>query len=333
MSGKPEYKVPTMKQINRLPWNGYNVVSTFSGGGGSSTGYRMAGYRVAWANEFVEAAQDTYRANMSRHTHLSTEDIRNVTGKALLSESGLSHGSIDLFDGSPPCASFSMAGNREKDWGKVKKYSDKEQRTDDLFFEYIRLISETMPKTFVAENVAGLARGIAVGYLLKILKQLRDIGYQVQAKTLDAQWLGVPQSRKRLIIIGVRNDLQQQPKYPAPLRYSYTIKDAIPNCIMAKFGRSGWKLSNRPSTTVSAQRTWNAKTSGQGCELARFRGNGKTIERVFNTEEIKAICSFPSDFIITGDTAQQWERCGRSVPPVMMRHIAKAVQGVLDAAR
>lgn len=330
MSGKPAYKVPTMAQINKLPWNGYNVVSTFSGGGGSSTGYRMAGYRVLWANEFIEAAQDTYRANMAKHTHLNSADIREITAEQLLKESGMEVGEIDLFDGSPPCASFSVAGNRETDWGKVKKYSDKAQRTDDLFFEYIRLVEGTQPKTFVAENVAGLASGKAVGYLKQIVAKMRDAGYSVQAKTLDAQWLGVPQMRKRLIFVGVRNDLNAEPRHPKPLQYRHTIRDAVPDALSVRFGRSGWKPSNRPSNTVSAQKAWAPKTNGQGSELARFK-NGD--ERVFDTKELKRICGFPADYTITGTDTQQWERCGRSVPPIMMLHIARSVEGILNDAK
>src|SRR4051794_21473768 len=134
-AAKPPYQVPTMAEIRETPWNGLTAVSTFSGCGGNSTGYRIAGFRMAWANEFIPAAQDTYRANAAPHTVLNTRDVREVTGAQLLAEAGLGVGEIDLFDGSPPCASFSTAGKRDKGWGTVKKYSDVEQRSDDLFYE------------------------------------------------------------------------------------------------------------------------------------------------------------------------------------------------------
>ena len=144
---KPPYQVPSMESIRAMPWNGFNAISTFSGGGGSSTGYRMAGFRVLWASEFIDAARDTYRANMAPHTILDGRDIRQVKGSDILDAIKMQPGELDLFDGSPPCASFSTAGKRESGWGKVKKYSDKEQRTDDLFFEFVRLIREVKPKT------------------------------------------------------------------------------------------------------------------------------------------------------------------------------------------
>ncbi len=123
-------------------------------------------------------------------------------------------GELDLFDGSPPCASFSTAGKREAGWGKVKDYSDTKQRTDDLFLEYVRLLRGLQPKVFVAENVSGLVKGVAKGYFLEILAALKASGYRVTCRVLDAQWLGVPQQRQRTIFVGVREDLGLDPVHP-----------------------------------------------------------------------------------------------------------------------
>ena len=139
MNGE-KYKVPTMKQIEKVKGtNGYNVVSTFSGCGGSCLGYEMAGYNVLYANEFIPEAQRTYRAN-HKNVCLDTRDIRVIQPEEILEMTKLKKGELDLFDGSPPCSSFSILGKREKGWGKVKTYSDTKQRTDDLFFEYIRIL-------------------------------------------------------------------------------------------------------------------------------------------------------------------------------------------------
>ena len=228
---KPPYRVPSMEEIAAIPWNGYNVVSTFSGCGGSSLGYKMAGFRVLWANEFIPAAQDTYRAN-HHGTILDARDIRTVQPADILEAIGMQAGELDLFDGSPPCASFSTAGKREAGWGKVKAYSDTKQRTDDLFFEYTRLVNGVQPKVFVAENVSGLVKGTAKGYFLEILAALKECGYTVSAKLLDAQWLGVPQMRQRVIFVGVRNDLVAKygvkPAHPTPLSLRYSVRDALP---------------------------------------------------------------------------------------------------------
>lgn len=239
MTVKPAYRVPTMEEIRAIPWNGLNVVSTFSGGGGSSTGYRMAGFRVLWASEFVPAARDTYRANASPSTVLDDRDIREVKAEDILEATGLERGQLDLFDGSPPCASFSTSGQREQGWGTVKTYSDVKQRSDDLFYEFARLLEGLQPRAFIAENVSGLVKGSAKGYFKRILAALRETGYVVEARLLDAVWLGVPQARQRLIFQGVRADLGVAPAFPKPLPYRYTIGDALPDLRAVRYDTSG----------------------------------------------------------------------------------------------
>ena len=122
----------------------YKVISLFSGTGGSSLGYKLAGLKVLLSNEFVEAAWECYEANFPGTVCLH-EDIRKLTGDIILSKVGLKKGELDVLDGSPPCASFSTAGKREKKWGTVTKYSDVEQRVDDLLFEYARILGEIQP--------------------------------------------------------------------------------------------------------------------------------------------------------------------------------------------
>ena len=227
MTTQPEYQVPSMVDIAALEPNGRKVISTFSGCGGSSLGYRMAGCHVVAANEFVPAAQEVYRMNASPSTILLPDDIRTMSGQDFLQAVGLDVGELDIFDGSPPCASFSAAGKRSGGWGQVKKYSDTAQRVDDLFYEYARVLKEIQPKAFIAENVDGLVRGESKGYFKMIYRELEQCGYQVAAAVLDASRLGVPQARKRLIFMGLRNDLRAQLRYPTPLPYRYTLRDAL----------------------------------------------------------------------------------------------------------
>ena len=347
MIDKPAYRVPTMAEINARPWNGFTVVSTFSGAGGSSLGYRMAGFRVAWVNEFVEAARETYRANARPETIIDGRDIREITGAEILHATGLKPGELDVLDGSPPCASFSTAGKREKAWGTVKKYSDVEQRADDLFFEFARLLGELRPRTFVAENVSGLVMGTAKGYFLSILGALKSTGYVVAARMLDAQWLGVPQQRRRLIFVGVRDDLDAAPAHPAPLPYRYSIRDALPWLVdgaehppvedgaqIARFaigaewdkaghgGKSDKYLNlvrgaiGRPAPTITA-------TGGNSSAAGPVH---PTEKRKFAIAELRRLCGFPDDFVLTGSYAQQWERLGRAVPPPMMERIATTLR-------
>ncbi len=257
---KPEYRVPSMDEVRAVPPNGLRVASTFSGCGGSSLGFRMAGFTVLYANEFIEAARESYRANASETTFIDSRDIRTVSGSSLRELAGLGDDELDVLEGSPPCASFSTAGKRHRLWGEVKSYSDTRQRADDLFFEYARLVGEVRPRAFVAENVSGLAEGVAKGYFIEILAALRKQGYRVGVRKLDAQWLGVPQRRKRLIFIGFREDLGLDPAdaFPAPLAYRYSLRDAVP-WIEAVEGATGYdkhayRSSDLPAETVLAGR-------------------------------------------------------------------------------
>jgi DNA (cytosine-5)-methyltransferase 1 len=342
---KPPYRVPLMSEIAALPWNGFNAVSTFSGCGGSSLGYKMAGFRVLWASEFIPSAQETYRAN-HLNTILDTRDIRQVKSADILAAIGMKPGELDLFDGSPPCASFSTAGAREAGWGKVKKYSDTTQRTDDLFFEYVRLVREIQPKVFVAENVSGLVKGTAKGYFLEILAALKACGYKVSCRVLDAQWLGVPQSRQRTIFVGVRNDLGAEPLHPTPLPYCYTLREAIPwitgktavevepECDISRFAiGKEWdrvKAGGQSSKYFSLQKPSLDLPCPCVTQTAGNTGAAgvchPTEKRKFSISELRRICAFPDDFILRGSYAQQWERLGRAVPPVMMSHIAATVR-------
>lgn len=359
-----------MTDIARVPHNGYKAISTFSGCGGSALGYKMAGFRVLWASEFIPAAQETYRAN-HKDTILDVRDIRQVKPEDILEAVHMRRGELDLLDGSPPCASFSTAGKREQGWGKVKAYSDTKQRVDDLFFEFARILDGLQPRVFVAENVAGLVRGTAKGYFIEILSALKSCGYRVKCKVLDAQWLGVPQTRVRTIFIGVRNDLGIDPVHPAPLPYRYTVRDALPWIVKAVQDHKGQfatqeasdkpvfcRASSASQVYVEAEsdisryctgREWDKLAPGEKSDryinlikahpdkpvptICALHGSASiasvthpTEKRKFSIAELKRLCGFPDDFILTGTYAQQWERLGRAVPPVMMFHIAAAIR-------
>ena len=318
-SNKPPYSVPSMAEINVLPWNGFRVASTFSGCGGSCLGYRMAGFRVVWANEFVPAAQESYRANKAADCILDCRDIRTVQAEEILSATGLKVGELDLFDGSPPCQAFSTAGKREKGWGKGKRYEHGAVQCDEqLFNEYIRLLRGLQPKTFVAENVSGLVKGTAKGMFLEILHDMKASGYRVKCKVLDAQWLGVPQMRQRTIFVGVREDLGLEPVHPKPLSYRYSVRDVIPWVVKIQTGAyaSEWRPSDEPMCSIVAS---------DGSRNHRSQMTTGTERRKFTIAELRRICAFPDDFVLVGSYAQQWERLGNSVPPVMMMYIANFI--------
>lgn len=307
----------------------------------------MAGFEVLWANEFIPAAQKTYLAN-HKDTALCSLDIRQVHETDILRATGLKVGELDVLEGSPPCSSFSTSGLREEKWGEQKKYSGtKCQVTDDLFFEYTRLLNGLQPKVFVAENVSGLVKGVAKGYFKQISEALRACGYNVSAKLLDAKWLGVPQSRQRVIFVGTRKDLNVAPVHPAPLPYFYTMRDAIypeipGKCWTLKDGTKyrklwHWCRAHNETEFPKANKALFGKESCYSHKRTEWDKPCPTLTiaqdtyhpdfpRSLTVPEAKRICSFPDDFVLCGSYRQQWERLGRAVPPVMSFAIAKVIR-------
>ena len=205
------------------------AVGSFSGCGGSSLGLRLAGFRVPYAIEFVPAASETYAANFP-DAYVDRRDIREVIPAEILDRLGLERGELDLFEGSPPCASFSNAGKGTALHGQVKKYSDTKQRTDDLFFEWLRLLAGLMPRAFVAENVPGMLRSSTIAdYAWKVSETLSKLGYRVRAGVLNACHYGVPQDRRRLFFVGVREDVETDPYFPPTLAPApaHTLRQAL----------------------------------------------------------------------------------------------------------
>ena len=188
----------------------FTVVSTFAGGGGSSTGYRLAGGKVVAINEFVEEAVATYSRNFP-DTKVILGDIKNITGKDLLEVGNLKPGELDILDGSPPCSAFSTSGKGKKGWNREKKYSDGKTVTniEDLFLEYIRIAEDIQPKVIVAENVEGITSRAAIEKLRDFVTGFERIapGYKMVYQVMDASKFGVPQSRMRTFFVGVRSDV------------------------------------------------------------------------------------------------------------------------------
>ena len=188
--------------------NKFTVISTFAGGGGSSTGYRLAGGNVLLINEFVEEAISTYRANFPE-TKVLVDDIKKYSGEDFLNMANLQPGELDIFDGSPPCSAFSMAGKREKGWNTVKSYSDgkKQENIEDLFLEFIRIAKVIKPKVIMAENVRGITVGEAIKKLNEFINAFEDIGYHTSYKVMTSADFGVAQNRQRTIFMCVRHDV------------------------------------------------------------------------------------------------------------------------------
>lgn len=312
------------------------VISTFAGCGGSSLGYKWAGFTELLAIDNNENAVETFKLNFDCPVWL--RDIKEVTSKQILDFCKIGKGELDILDGSPPCQGFSTAGKRQINDDR-----------NDLFMEFVRLVNGLQPKVFVMENVSGMMKGKMKGSFNNILQTLKDTNYNVKVKLMNAMWYNVPQSRERLIFIGVRKDIGE-PSFPKPLKTFITVKEALKdidkgieygskNCLKLwkylKYGKNASSLSknikkqfgytslmfglikidpNKPSPTLQKE------TAGAAGLL-----HWKEERRLYITE-LKRICSFPDDWKLIGSQEQQQARLGNSVMPKMMEAIAKTIK-------
>ena len=171
------------------------VISLFAGCGGSSLGYSMAGYRELLAVEWDDHAVATFKLNFPE-VPVYHGNIAKLSVEECLRLAGIGPGELDVLDGSPPCQGFSTAGKRRMDDGR-----------NTLFREYVRLLRGLRPKILIMENVSGMVKGKMKLIFAEILKELKESGYHVSARLMNAMYYGVPQSRQRMIFVGVREDI------------------------------------------------------------------------------------------------------------------------------
>jgi DNA (cytosine-5)-methyltransferase 1 len=312
--------------------NGLKVFGTFICGGGSTMGYKLAGFEHLGGVEIDPQVADVYKTNHDPK-YLFVEDIREFANRTEFPEDLYN---LDILDGSPPCSSFSMAGNREKDWGKEKVFREGQakQRLDDLFFDYIKLAKKLQPKVVIAENVKGMLQGNAKTYVKRVKDEFEKVGYKVQLFLLNAASMGVPQKRERVFFICQRNDLNF-PKLELKFNEENIKVKEILNSVTdndeylkhsdlftnyynkAKQGEvvgtfmAGCKRlnENEVSNTIAAQGGYN-----------HFH---PTICRQLSKNEVCLIGSYPIDYNFK---SLKWHYLiGMSVPPVMTAQVATEI--------
>ena len=312
------------------------VFGTFICGGGSSMGYKLAGYEHLGGVEVDDLISGVYEAN-HHPKYLYREDIRVTHARTDLPAELYQ---VDIFDGSPPCSSFSMAGNREEDWGKEKIFAEGQslQRLDDLFFDYLKMVEKLRPKVAIAENVTGLVKGNAKAYVHNIAREFRRIGYTVQLFNLNAASMGVPQARERIFFIARRNDLNFKPlqlTFNEPAITFGEIEDQVhevlgkpitdiikPFWAQTKPGRPLSKVHPKGhyfnSYKVSRQKVVVTIAANDGARYIHYKHPYKISD-----ECLKLIGSFPMDYNFMNVRPQYL--IGMSVPPVMIAQIANQV--------
>ena len=312
------------------------VISLFAGCGGSSLGYRLVGCDERLAVEYDDNAVKTLRLNFP-DLQIYHGDVADLSVERCLEISRLAKGELDVLDGSPPCQGFSVAGHR--------KINDVR---NTLFREYVRLLGGLKPKAFIMENVRGLVLGAMKRTFLTIISELRACGYRVKAQLMNAQYYNVPQSRERVIFVGIREDLGIEPSHPKPQTRPISL------CVALK----GADTSGTPKLGDKYGRTWKLLKPGQNCgkimgvafqtckvnplrpsptlmKSQTGRGFATLMHwsecRALSIGEGKRIASFPDDFRFLGGYQEQWSRIGNCVPPNMMRAIAEHVCRLIAA--
>lgn len=326
----------------------FKVISTFAGAGGSSTGYVWAGGKVLLAVEWDSNAAATYRLNYP-DTHVYEGDISELSLDDVLRITGLKPGELDIFDGSPPCTGFSTTGKRE--------FNDPRNQ---LFREYVRLLRGLQPKAFVMENVPGLVAGKMKLIFAEIMRELRGSGYRVSCRKLNAQYFGVPQSRERLIFIGVREDFGIAPSHPTAVTRPITAGQALEGVVIDEDERQmllaagakyqayqEWALmkpgQKRRAVTGEIKgfncRKWNPRRPAytlvkNDCNISMHGAMHWVEQRRFTVSEYKRFASFPDDYQFAGEWKDAVARMGNSVPPMLMYYVAKHIyQAILGQTR
>lgn len=330
-----------LSDLRTVPKNGLTVFSCFSCGGGSSMGYKLAGYDVIGNVEIDPRVMKVYQANNHpRFPYLmDVREFLKIPAADLPEE--LFH--LDILDGSPPCSVFSTAGEREKGWNKEKVFREGQamQKLDDLFFFFIRIAEKLKPRVVIAENVSGLLKGNAKGYVNEIFKAFDTAGYKTQLFLLNAAFMGVPQRRERCFFIAQRKD-QGFPK----LTLKFDEKPIVFGEVRSEHGmpidpqsaKATYEYLKSMKPTDKSIKDIKKRLYGKesnfndiiyrDCDVAQtITASGQGIRACdkswLSGKDCANVTTFPQDYDF-GDQIPKYVT-GMSVPPVMMAQVSTAV--------
>lgn len=303
------------------------VVSLFSGAGGLDLGFQNAGFNIVWANDFDEDACKTYSLNIGNHiTHANVADILSTDIP-----------DCDVIIGGFPCQGFSQAN---------LKRSTEDDR-NQLYLEFLRIVKDKKPKFFVAENVRGILSLDNGNAIKQIIKDFSEAGYRLKYQLFNTADYGVPQTRYRVIIVGVRSDLNFDYVFPSPthispkkknssnLNFWISISDALKDItepedehIFKNHVYSQYKVTNRNFTGH------RATDPNKPSPTILARGNGKggvcaiqhpKNHRRMSIRESALIQTFPLDFEFIGSMTSCYRQVGNAVPVLFAQKIAESL--------
>lgn len=329
----------SLSDLDSVKKNGIKVMSTFACGGGSSMGYKRAGCEIVAANDIDPEMAWHYKRNLNPPIYYLCP-IRDLLTADLPEELF----NLDILDGSPPCSTFSMAGSREKSWGKEKHFREGQakQVLSDLFFDYLDLVARLKPKVAIAENVKGMLIGNAKGYTKMVMARFREIGYRPQLFLLNAADCGVPQLRERVFFCALRNDIDAPPLKLSPTNRWVSAGEACADVDSGPIANPRpndlkyWHLARPMESYSSVKKRLGHKEGcfshirlGETSPAPTMTSNLQTLThwkypRKLNHSEVKRLGSFPDDYEVKSPDVGNY-MIGMSVPPKMTEAVARAV--------
>ena len=335
--GEPKFRVLGS------PPSGLTSVELFAGAGGTALGLENAGFEHLLLFEVDSFACQTLRENRPQW-NVAEGDVHALNFAPF-------KGKVNLLQGGVPCQAFSYAG-KSKGFGDTR---------GTLFFEFARAISECKPDTIMMENVRGLLTHDGGSTLRTMLGCLMDEGYRVAVKVLRAQFLDVAQKRERLVILGVREDLDVPLLFPRQEGALLTLWDAIGDCpesegaaypqrkreilelvppggywkdlpddIQREYLKGSYHLPGG-KTGMARRLAWNEPSLTLTCAPAQKQTERCHPEhtRPLTVREYARIQSFPDEWQFTGSMANKYKQIGNAVPVNMAYHIGRAIRAML----
>jgi len=300
------------------------VISLFSGCGGLDLGFVQAGHEIVWGNDIDPDAVETYKKNISSHIVLG--DLKDIPSHEIPNG--------DIVIGGFPCQGYSMAN----------RFRVVDDERNVLYREFLRVVKDKQPAYFVAENVRGILSLGKGDVINQIIEDFTNAGYKVKYQLFNLADYGVPQTRQRVIILGVRNDLKEEIDFPVPthakngdlLREPWvSIGEALQgvpepssdsqwlNHIYSKYKVTNRNFTghrqtdpNKPSPTILAR-----GNGGGGVVVIQHPKNHRRL----SVRETAIVQTFPNDFNFTGSLTSCYRQVGNAVPPKFSYILAKLI--------
>lgn len=330
----------------------FNYIDLFCGAGGLSSGFDKAGMENVLAVEFNPEFAKTYKRNFPHH-RLLVEDIKNISNEDI--KELLGGKKIDVIIGGPPCQGFSIAGNI----GRTFVHDERNR----LFKEFVRFVDVIKPRVFVMENVAAMATHLKGKTIKEIVAAFEACGYCVKWEVLNTVDYKIAQERRRIVVVGVRNDINVEFNYPVKLDKTITIKDVIGDLPALKSGETS-SIPNHAAmkhTKQMLEKMSYVKDGGDRNDIPeeirpksgdirkyiRYDSNKPSVcvtgdmrkifhydqNRALTCRELARIQTFDDSFIFEGTSIQIQQQIGNAVPPRLAYLLAEQVKETLENAQ